>query len=334
MKRITQLDGLRALAILMVFMKHAFRMPLMWMGVDLFFILSGFLITGVLLNAKEKSLGHYFAHFYERRARRILVPYLMTLALVSLLFGLGWAQHWYFYVLLMNFIRPLNIPHPDAIIPLWSLAVEEQFYLMWPFAVYYLSQKQLARFAAFLIVLAPILRGTLHFQADWPIYMLTPFRMDLLATGAMLHLVYRNRRDLIEKRGAQVGAVLTVIGLAGLILLARLGVTTYGNSRVGNVFIYEGALFTCLGIMLWALSGWNVQILQWRPVRWLGQISYTVYLVHMSFLLYFGEHFSKAVTAVLTLAVTLVYATLSWYLIEKRLLGQSKHEKRPAPVAA
>jgi peptidoglycan/LPS O-acetylase OafA/YrhL len=334
MKRITQLDGLRAIAILMVFLKHAFRMPLMWMGVDLFFILSGFLITSVLLNAKEKSLGHYFAHFYERRARRILAPYLLTLLLGGILFGFGWAHHWYFYILLMNFIRPLNIPHPDAFIPLWSLAVEEQFYLMWPFAVYFLTQKQLARFAGFLILLAPILRGALHFQYDWPIYMLTPFRMDLLATGALLCLVYRNRRDWIEKKGAQTGAVLVVIGVAGLTFLAHQGISTYGNSRIGNVFIYEGALFTCLGIMLWALSGWNVQILQLRPVRWIGQISYTIYLVHMSFLLYFGAHFSKGITAILTIVVTVSYAALSWYLLEKRLLGQSKSAKKPATAAA
>ena len=75
MKRISQLDGVRGLAILAVFLHHALKIKLLWMGVDLFFILSGFLITGILLSAKGQKLGSYFAHFYSRRARRILAPY-------------------------------------------------------------------------------------------------------------------------------------------------------------------------------------------------------------------------------------------------------------------
>lgn len=75
MQRIRQLDGIRAIAILAVFVHHSLHVKLMWMGVDLFFVLSGFLITGVLLDAKHHSLGNFFAHFYSRRARRILAPY-------------------------------------------------------------------------------------------------------------------------------------------------------------------------------------------------------------------------------------------------------------------
>lgn len=334
MKRITQLDGLRAFAILSVFVHHAFHVQLLWMGVDLFFILSGFLITGVLLNAKEKSLGHYFAHFYERRARRILAPYLLSLAVMSIFFGLSWANHWYFYILLMNFLRPLRVPFPEAFTALWSLAVEEQFYLIWPFAVYYLSRKHLARFAAFLIVLAPVLRGVCHFQTSWPIYMLTPFRMDLMATGALLCLFYRDRRDWIERWGTKVGAVLAITGAAALVFLGRHGFSTYGNSRIGNVFIYEGALFTCLGVMLWALSGWNVQIIRWGPVRWIGQISYTIYLVHMGFLLLFARYFSKPMTAAVALAVSIAYASVSWYIVEKPLLSHSGKRKKAVTVTA
>lgn len=143
MTRIKQLDSVRALAILAVFFHHALKIKLLWMGVDLFFVLSGFLITGVLLNEKHRGIGKYFSHFYERRVRRILPPYGLTLVLASLFFGIAWMRHWYLYILLTNFLLPLHIQHPIAFDPLWSLAVEEQFYLVWPFAVYYLSERHL-----------------------------------------------------------------------------------------------------------------------------------------------------------------------------------------------
>src|SRR6476620_290798 len=94
--RIVQLDGVRAVAVLAVFMNHAFGVSL-WMGVDLFFVLSGFLITGILLDRKSRNQS-YFGYFYARRARRILPPYVLLLILSSLLFGLGWLKQWWWYV--------------------------------------------------------------------------------------------------------------------------------------------------------------------------------------------------------------------------------------------
>ena len=90
-RRILQLDGLRAIAVLAVFAQHALKAPL-WMGVDLFFVLSGFLITGILLDRKARGQS-YFGYFYARRARRILPPYLLLMVVSSLLFGFGWAKH-------------------------------------------------------------------------------------------------------------------------------------------------------------------------------------------------------------------------------------------------
>src|SRR5580698_6766214 len=121
MKRIRQLDGVRALAILAVFSHHAFKAKLLWMGVDLFFVLSGFLITGVLMGMKRHTIGSFFRRFYARRARRILPPYLLLLCLATVFLGTGWLHFWYLYILLTNFILPMNIPHPIAFDPLWSL---------------------------------------------------------------------------------------------------------------------------------------------------------------------------------------------------------------------
>jgi len=333
MKRIAQLDGVRALAILMVFVHHAFRLKLMWMGVDLFFVLSGFLITGVLLNAKHYSLAGFFAHFYSRRARRILAPYILWLAVASLFFGVAWMKHWYLYLLLTNLLLPLHIPLPQAFEPLWSLAVEEQFYIVWPFAVYLLDERWLRRLAIALIVAAPVLRAALHFEQHWPIYTLTPFRMDLLAAGAFLWLEREQNGEALKRRGSLVGAGLITLGLTSLILLAHFRVSTDGNTRVGNVFIYESSLLICVGFMLYALAGIWVRWLHMKPMVYIGQISYTMYLVHLGALALMPVSFSMWTSAAVAFAITVAYASLSWHLLESRLLKRTARQQTAQPIS-
>lgn len=334
MKRIPQLDSVRALAILAVFFHHAFGVKLLWMGVDLFFVLSGFLITGVLLSAKQHTIGGFFAHFYSRRARRILAPYLITLIVTSFFFGVAWLRHWYLYILLTNFLLPLHIPHPAAFDPLWSLAVEEQFYLVWPFAVYFLDERHLRRFLVLLIVLAPVLRGVVHFHEHWPIYTLTPFRMDLLAAGALLWLEWQRNRAGIERWGAKISPFLVILGLTCLALLGRYHISTDGNTRLGNVLIYESSLFICSGFMLYALSGRHVGWLRLTPLMYIGQISYTMYLVHSGILILVEARFHGLFGVGLALALTICYAALSWHFIESRLLGRRKVVARPLTQTA
>jgi peptidoglycan/LPS O-acetylase OafA/YrhL len=322
MKRIPQLDGLRAIAILAVFLHHAFKIKMLWSGVDLFFVLSGFLITGVLLDAKHHSLKGFFAHFYERRARRILAPYLIWLAVASCFLGVAWMQHWYFYILLTNFLLPLHIPHPTAFDPLWSLAVEEQFYLVWPFAVYFLAPTHLRKFCIALILLAPVLRGVFLFQDHWPIFTLTPFRMDLLAAGGLLCLLWRSHRETIERRGTLVGILCTAFGFLLLFALAHFGVTTYSNTRIGNVLIFESTLFISFGVMLYALAGRAVGWLRFAPLRYIGRISYTMYLIHYGALQLASVYLHGYWIAAVALTITVIYAAISWQLIEKPLLAQ------------
>jgi peptidoglycan/LPS O-acetylase OafA/YrhL len=322
------------LAILAVFLNHAINAKLLWMGVDLFFVLSGFLITGVLLNAKDYSLRGYFAKFYARRARRILPPYLLTLLAVSIVFGVAWSRHWYFYILFTNLLDPLHIPHPLAFSPLWSLAVEEQFYLVWPFAVYFLSERRLAKLAACLIVVAPMLRGFVHFRDYQPVYTLTPFRMDLLAVGALLCLAYRHMPAQIERVGPKLGFLFGFSGVAGLLILEHNGISTGMNTRTGNVWIYECTLFVSLGVMLWALSGRYVGALQWRPLTYIGKISYTMYLVHRGVLELCTTHLDKRAAAIAGLAITIGYASISWYLMERNLLVHDRKVKTFASATA
>jgi peptidoglycan/LPS O-acetylase OafA/YrhL len=327
--RILELDGVRAIAIVAVFLHHAFSIKLLWMGVDLFFILSGFLITGILLQHKTQPLGRYFGHFYERRVRRILPPYLLLLIVTTILVGTAWMRYAYLYVMLMNVIRALSLSRPETLETLWSLAVEEQFYLLWPFAVYLLSEVTLGWTAVVLIIAVPVLRGicTPMFTTHWPIYTLTPFRMDLLLVGALLALAWIHHPETIRRYG-QFGLVLPPIAATLLFFLSeRYHITTYANTAMANVVIYELSLMGCTGILLWALSGRWTRVLTLKPLMYLGRISYTVYLIHVTGL-YLARKMVHGTTAVALVgaALTLAYAAASWRWLELPLLGSRPKE--------
>ena len=327
--RITQLDGIRALAVTSVFVHHAFKIKLLWMGVDLFFVLSGFLITGILLDNRQKTFRSYIGQFYQRRAVRILPPYVLLLLVTALLFGTTWLRHWYLYLFLMNLVRILGVSQPDSIVLLWSLAVEEQFYIVWPFLVYVLNRKRLVAMAIGIIVLAPFLRWvcTPYLHNIWPIYFLTPFRMDALATGALLAVAWQKFRPRMKAYG-QYGLALSLGGALLLYSCSRItGFSTYSNTPLSNLVIFDCTLMICTGIMLWALSGKGVWILTLPPIVYLGRISYSVYLIHSTALVAAGWYWKPGAAAFVAAIGTIVYATLSWYLIEKRLLDGSPAKK-------
>lgn len=331
-KWIDELDGIRAVAISLVLIHHLFHIRLLWMGVDLFFVLSGFLITGVLLDNKVRGPKSYFGHFYQRRARRILPPYLLLLLVTTLFYGLSWTHRWYLYLFLMNFIVAFSLGKLLSLSVLWSLAVEEQFYLVWPFVVYFLDEQAILWAAGSLVVLAPVLRWLCipMFHLPWAIYSLTPFRMDTLAAGAILQILWRRRHNVIRRFGAY-GPILSMIALGVLIVLARNPhFTTTSNTRESNLCIYEMTLIWSTGLIVWALSGRGTRILTFAPVRFFGRISYTVYLIHLAvYFLAIRYLHGEAVVALVVVSITLLYATTSWYLLERPLLF-TKVRVRPA----
>jgi peptidoglycan/LPS O-acetylase OafA/YrhL len=329
-RRLLQLDGVRALAIVSVFLHHAFHVRLLWMGVDLFFVLSGFLITSILYGSKGGRFRDYIGHFYGRRVRRIVPPYVIVLVISGIVFGVGWLKYWYLYIGAMNFLAPLHLPNLSTL-PLWSLAVEEQFYLFWPFAVFYLNRKRLVQLTVFLMVLTPVLRYacTPLFAKHWAIYMLLPFRMDTLAAGAFFALTWPQVRERVgasrRLRWAICGCGLLAMAaaLVTLELLSRRGVTTYGNTALGNSLIYEMALILVSAVFLLALIGIGRQVLSIWPLVWLGRISYSIYLIHLTVLALLPGH--MALPAV---GVTLAYAIAMWVLVEAPILGQGRGEKQ------
>ena len=327
------MDGIRALAIAMVFLNHLFVVKMMWVGVDLFFILSGFLITGILLGSKQRTLRDYFAHFYGRRVRRILPPYLLLLIVTVIFFGVWWLRWGYMYVFLMNMMFP-PMRQPTSLNVLWSLAVEEQFYLLWPILVFFLSERWVAWAASAFIVIAPLLRYlcTPYVPVGF-IYYMTPFRMDLLAVGALMAIVWRNRRSWIERFGVY-GPLLTVAAAGVMLLLSRRpGFSLKADLPFANLWVYELTLIGSAGAILWALSGRFVGPLKWSGVRYIGRISYSFYLIHTTAQTVLQRYLTNIwVIAAIALALSLAYSAASWQFLEKPILyaGRSSRVRKEA----
>jgi peptidoglycan/LPS O-acetylase OafA/YrhL len=303
--RMPELDTLRGVAILLVLFYHGFGLEYGleglsgasrwfvaatqygWVGVDLFFVLSGFLITGILLDTKGRP--HYYRRFYIRRALRILPIYYATLLAVVIVTRTGLvAQYvpWSFltisFFFLANFVTWFRIYAGYAV--LWSLAVEEHFYLAWPTVVHRLSGYGVAMCAAAICVTCPTLRAicfVLKRGGGWTDYgAFTWLVADGLATGSLLAIALRgslNRREVIRRLG--IAAVLITIALAfagkpfGLLSRERLLGAALRQTTL-NIFF--------LGVLVLALlagSGRKNWIF-FKPLMMLGEISYGVYLIH------------------------------------------------------
>ena len=335
--RVLQLDGLRAIAFLSVFLNHATHLPLLWVGVDVFFVLSGFLITGILL--ERKRLGQaYFGYFYRRRLFRIVPAYVLAIVLHGLL--ITWSQ----YKPLWLFVLAPNVqglrPNGPGLLPLWSLAVEEQFYLVWPFVVLFTSERVLLRIALAALVVVPALRMlcTPLFPNMFHIYVLTPFRADLLCAGAALALLWKRHEPHLR---AALTRWAPHVCLLGFCLFA--GTQAFpvfrlaSNTRLANGLVYLFSLTGAAGLLTWVLSdtGWLRAALRWPALRYLGEISYTMYLVHVIFIIRLEERFGRhAWVDGLALLALVLYASISWFVLERPLirLGARQPSSSALPV--
>jgi peptidoglycan/LPS O-acetylase OafA/YrhL len=359
------LDGLRGLAILLVLFRHTVRymgpdnlvdqavsslMNIGWAGVDLFFVLSGFLITGILYDSKGGQ--HYFRNFYIRRALRIFPLYYGFLALLFLVlpqfyeyhggrFGtLLENQHWY-WTYMVNVLAsvastsstPLNTTH------LWSLAVEEQFYIVWPAVVLLCTRRVLVAVCAWMVVASLAVRMALIYAdggGNDAAYMLMPARMDTLALGALLALLARDSGGLPRlMRWARWGAVLSG-GIIALLIGANLGLKQYDVTTQTVGYTGIAVLATCvLALVLDARPGSRTyRAFDQGWLRALGKYSYAIYLFHYPLLNYFRyvyrmrevpELLGSAIPAQFALTLTVsvasfVLAWLSWHLYEKHFL--------------
>jgi peptidoglycan/LPS O-acetylase OafA/YrhL len=186
-------------------------------------------------------------------------------------------------------------------------------------------ERVLGYVAAALILLVPVLRAvaTPWFDSFWPIYYLTPFRMDLLAAGALLAVAVRRDRNALEPfKGL---AVLGMIAALAVLAWLHLHFPRFraANTPLSNAGLYSVSLVLCTSVVVIALQSKGiVKRLLCNPVLvYIGTISYTIYLIHLSVLYALWPlHLNRYVTAALALAITLVYATFTWFAFEKRLI--------------
>ena len=382
-ERISTLDGVRGLAILAVLIDHSaiWITPTStldrvvqaftgsgWQGVDLFFVLSGFLITGILLDAKGGQ--HYFKNFYARRVLRIFPVYYLTIALVLLLSFVPIVEHhfpdaateirrvqpWY-WTYTTNF---LIVAHGWAAAPmrsthLWSLAVEEQFYLIWPALVLLVDRRVLTRICIGLLIACPILRIAL-FLSGAPVrdlVVLTPTRLDTLAFGALLAIAARSQGGLIRWRRP--------LGWVASVCILLLASTLAFRPRIAN----ESPEIATIGLSLIAIvAGALVVFATTTPqgtladrflahpaLRAVGRYSYAMYIFHFPIVgllharhlspddmpTWLGSHIPAQIGfTALCFAISYAVAFASWHLFEQPILRLKEYfpyDREPKSVS-
>lgn len=370
-KRIPELDGFRGIAVLMVILEHVYEaapLPAIgmpgplhfllthgWLGVDLFFILSGFLITGILLDERERK--DYFQSFYRRRALRILPLALACLFLFSLIYPHQNDGPFFFsFVLTLLFCANLKILFGVLAVPgtgvMWSLAVEEHFYLLWPIAIRRLSRRTIGCLAATIVMLSPVARGlAIHYGVRAQcVYELSWFQFDGLAIGALLAVFVRSPHFTIRKTW------IAALGWLGVILILTVILRPYGvfapKSTLGEALRYTQAEAVFGAAMAVSLachgSSWTA-LLRSRFLAWTAGISYCLYLIHMSTgdFYYWALHRAGiddvatlgATGALLAryaviLPVSFALAVLSGKYLERPFLKMGTRARQAASVAA
>ena len=329
-----------------------------WAGVDLFFVLSGYLITGILLKAKGEP--GYYRNFYARRALRILPLYYAVLLARLVLARVGdpWpalvVESWVSHALLVGnfwqcYAREAGVAFdPGGLHVGWSLAVEEQFYLAWPVVVALVSRAGLWRVCVAGVIAAPLLRWGLTAAGYdyWLPYALAPCRMDALLLGGLVALLATSGvPPAAYARRAWAVLAAAAAGVAG-VLAANDGAYCHGpvmavvGYSVIDVFFAAAVFLVVAG----QPAGWRW--LRFRPLVRVGERSYAIYLVHFPVTLGAYHLFqAEAVRGVLlpaceavgsagpfyaafagfVLGVSLLIAALAWVLVERPCLRLKRY---------
>jgi peptidoglycan/LPS O-acetylase OafA/YrhL len=349
------LDGMRAIAVVLVLLFHL-RVPGFtagFLGVDVFFVLSGFLITGLLLAELERSQRISLPDFWARRARRLLPALVLLLVVVAivtwatatftqrtsvrgdLLATAGYVANWRF-ITTASYFADTGIDSPLQ--HTWSLAIEEQFYLLWPLAVSVVGMLFVRRRRAAIGLVAAVL-AVLSVILLWRLwspdsveraYMGTDARIFeplIGAAGAAMIASARIRRYV--ERG---GALLVLAGIAGLLA----GLVTISTSRssyyLGGALLVSVATLAILAPLWVRRAGVIGKALSWHPVAWIGSVSYGAYLWHWPLTVWLGVRNAAGaglvVRRVAVVGLTFACAAASYYLIERPIRRRANH---PSP---
>jgi peptidoglycan/LPS O-acetylase OafA/YrhL len=368
---IPELDGLRGIACLSIVVSHCIGAIIpsidmlvwpetifltlqyfLWGGVDLFFVLSGFLIGGILID--HRGAQNFFAAFWTRRAARILPVLFIVVAAYSLLLalrpyiGASFLDLWLlkepitsplWYLTFTQTIPMMMITDlgPQWLAVTWSLAIEEQFYLFFPFLVVLLPPRRLAAVMIAFAVLGLVSRGLVHHYVGWSAaYILLPCRMDCLSIGVLIAIAVRNPGMLARLREYRRPLDIVTVGFAVLLIgdnfnLLRDAIKPTSPLAADMVFtlIYSVlALFFALCLLRLFLHprGLYHRCLAWKPLTWLGLISYGLYMYHQPVnglvhgLLFHDEprvgSWWEFVVALLVMSIAILLSVLSYRFIE------------------
>ncbi|MBB4908618.1 acyltransferase family protein [Actinophytocola algeriensis] len=335
--RLPALDGLRGAAILAVLMFHSGHLTGGFLGVDLFFALSGFLITDLLLREVETTGGVSLVSFWGRRVRRLVPALAVMLAVVAVLVWLvgppdmvrttladgPWVQlnlvNWHLIAESASYWDRFGSVRVFE--HLWSIAVEEQFYLVWPVVVLVMARgrrsvdRRVAVVAAVASVVSLVAMVALVSAADpTRVYTGTDTRAFSLLLGAVV-AVRPVRAALVRAVGRRAGSVL-VLSAAGI------GTMWLLVDGVGSWWLFTGGLFAhslaaavLIGLCAQTPEALVARVLAWRPLRLLGLISYSLYLWHWPVFVLFSAQRGWPQTAA-ACAASIGLATLSTHLVE------------------
>jgi peptidoglycan/LPS O-acetylase OafA/YrhL len=356
---IPELDALRGFGVTMVILAHIWPrqgsrndavwhlLNLSWILMDSFFVLSGFLIAGILLDSRSRP--DYYRHFYVRRSLRILPVYYLLITILTIamfLNGTGylysgiptlykWGSSWWYFVYLGNVLPAITGTTPTAargsFRPLWSLQIEEQFYLLFPLLVHRLKTKTLVRTLLGLACLSPLLRIVLYWLYPTNTlvqYVSLPCRMEGLALGALIAIRFRmGPWDLSKRKLTFMAAGLVAITCVCGVWSGYLPDRPF-NRTIGFLI----SPIACAYVVLWLIRFRESRLtacLRLAPLQYMAKISYGAYLFHWPIAVVLvpisaalgigalGHGYLKVVT-VFTLTVAL--ASLSWQFFESPLL--------------
>ena len=336
------------------------REPL-WCGVDLFFVLYGFLITGILLETRRSS--HYFRNFMARRMLRIFPLYYGVLVGLFVLLPIAatfiprlsrllegdyysalWENQVWLWTYLQNFLQAQGPHRLPGLGHFWTLAIEEQFYLVWPLIVFLLPPRHLLWTCVFgcsvVCVLRPILLA--NGVDEWAVRHFTFTRIDTMLYGAIAAVVIREP-GLLAMATRHSRKIISLL-LAVIAMTAWFADGLAFGNRLIQIFVYPSlGMAFALGIMLAAsrdLHGMPVQQLSGRFLTTLGKYSYAMYVFHWPIVhlaraivnrLFIPprivpyEAFDSVLITILTIAITLPLSMLSWSLYERRWLSLKRY---------